>query len=353
MKCANGSGEHAANWSRCPKHPNNSKRKNKNKNKNENGPKPKNNNSKNKNPTPQAPRLDISKARKVSPNLDYSKVVQNLIPREHVSPPPLLSPPLHRPLETWLKPGINPQIANYRLFKDDRIEFPQTGTRGGRAIYCKSEIVHNRVPLPEMQGMEATALQIKIKNFPPINIVSANENIELAISELNQNFSEAFVEARKPKFKNAPKILSPEIKSKIHQHNRLRKFWQRTRCSSIYSEFRTLSREIAKDIQSHSRTQWEKHIEALSPVDNTLWRKSSLLRKPFHPIPPLQGALGSIAVTPIEKADVITDSLQEQFEPNHVVGREEFDQRIHEKVENFLATPHVQEILNPPPQRKS
>ncbi|GFT79005.1 RNA-directed DNA polymerase from mobile element jockey [Trichonephila clavipes] len=171
-----------------------------------------------------------------------------------------------------------------------------------------------------------------------------NENIELAISELNQNFSEAFVEASKPKFKNAPKILSPEIKSKIYRRNRLRKFWQRSRCPSIYSEFRTLSREIAKDIKSHSQAQWEKHIEALSPEDNTLWRNSSLLRKPFRSIPPLKGALGSTAITPIEKAEVIADSLQEQFEPNHVADREVFDQRIHEEVANFLATPHVQEI---------
>ncbi|GFW71097.1 RNA-directed DNA polymerase from mobile element jockey [Trichonephila clavipes] len=79
-------------------------------------------------------------------------------------------------------------------------------------------------------------------------------------------------------------------------------------------------REIAKDIQSHSRTQWEKHIEALSPVDNTLWRKSSLLH-----------------------------SLQEQFEPNHVVGREDFAQRIHTEVEKFLATPLVQEIESTTP----
>ncbi|GFW56819.1 probable RNA-directed DNA polymerase from transposon X-element [Trichonephila clavipes] len=178
----------------------------------------------------------------------------------------------------------------------------------------------------------------------PTTDLTSNENIELAISELNHLFSEAFVEASKPKFKNAPKILSPEIKSKIHQRNMLRKFWQRTRCPSIYSEFRTLSREIAKDIKSHSHTQWEKHIEALSPEDNTLWRKSSFLRKPFRPIPPLQGALGSTAITPIEKAEVIADSLQEQFEPNHVAGREDFDQRIHEEVENFLATPHGQEI---------
>ncbi|GFV66772.1 RNA-directed DNA polymerase from mobile element jockey, partial [Trichonephila clavipes] len=167
---------------------------------------------------------------------------------------------------------------------------------------------------------------------PPTVELTSNENIELAISELNQNFTEAFVEASKPKFNNAPKILSPEIKFKIYQRNRLRKFWQRTRCPSIYSEFRTLSREIAKDIQAYSRDQWEKHIEALSPVDNTLWRKSSLLRKPFQSIPPLKGALGSIAITPIEKAEVIADSFQEQFEPNHVVGRELFDQRIHDEV---------------------
>ncbi|GFU94696.1 probable RNA-directed DNA polymerase from transposon X-element [Trichonephila clavipes] len=89
---------------------------------------------------------------------------------------------------------------------------------------------------------------------------------------------------------------------------------------------------------------WEKHIEALSPEDNTLWRKSSLLRKPFRSIPPLKGASGSTAITPIEKAEVIADSLQEQFEPNHVAGREDFDQRIHKEVENFLATPHGQEI---------
>ncbi|GFT59941.1 hypothetical protein TNCV_705511 [Trichonephila clavipes] len=49
------------------------------------GPKP--NNSQIKKTTAQAPRPDISKARKVSPNLDYSKVVQNKISKEHVSPP--------------------------------------------------------------------------------------------------------------------------------------------------------------------------------------------------------------------------------------------------------------------------
>ncbi|GFX78939.1 RNA-directed DNA polymerase from mobile element jockey [Trichonephila clavipes] len=68
------------------------------------------------------------------------------------------------------------------------------------------------------------------------------------------------------------------------------------------------------------------------------------MTSPFQSIPPLKGALGSIAITPIEKVEVIADSLQEQFEPNHVVGQELFDQRIHDEVTNFINTPHVQEI---------
>ncbi|GFW36485.1 RNA-directed DNA polymerase from mobile element jockey [Trichonephila clavipes] len=224
-------------------------------------------------------------------------------------------------------------------------------TRGNRGLCKFCYYVAVEVAGCAARGLRQAHLRSLKKPLPTVDLTS-NENIELAVSELNQNFSEAFVEASKPKFNNAPKILSPEIKYKIYQRNRLRKFWQRTRCPSIYSEFRTLSREIAKNIQAYSRAQWEKHIEALLPVDNTLWRKSSLLRKPFQSIPPLKGALGSIAITPIEKAEVIADSLQEQFEPNHVVGRELFDQRIHDEVTNFINTPHAFKKLNPPLQRK-
>ncbi|GFX97403.1 RNA-directed DNA polymerase from mobile element jockey [Trichonephila clavipes] len=52
------------------------------------------------------------------------------------------------------------------------------------------------------------------KPLPTVELTS-NDNIELAISELNQNFTEAFVEASKPKFNNAPKILSPRLNSKF------------------------------------------------------------------------------------------------------------------------------------------
>ncbi|GFX18114.1 hypothetical protein TNCV_1577931 [Trichonephila clavipes] len=44
---------------------------------------------------------------------------------------------------------------------------------------------------------------------------------------------------------------------------------------------------------------------------------------------PLKGALGSIAVAAIEKAEVIAESLQKQFEPNTDVENPRFSAHIH------------------------
>ncbi|GFW88945.1 putative RNA-directed DNA polymerase from transposon X-element [Trichonephila clavipes] len=59
----------------------------------------------------------------------------------------------------------------------------------------------------------------------------------------------------------------------------------------------------------------------------------------FITFPPLKGALGSIAVAPIEKAEVIADSLQRQFEPNTDVENPRFSAHIQRKVQRFLDSP--------------
>ncbi|GFX98788.1 putative RNA-directed DNA polymerase from transposon X-element [Trichonephila clavipes] len=45
--------------------------------------------------------------------------------------------------ETKLQPGVDPLIANYRLHKDDRNNFPRSRTDGGTAIYCKNNYDRN------------------------------------------------------------------------------------------------------------------------------------------------------------------------------------------------------------------
>ncbi|GFU51983.1 putative RNA-directed DNA polymerase from transposon X-element [Trichonephila clavipes] len=89
--------------------------------------------------------------------------------------------------KTWLEPGIDSHIANYRLFKDDRVSIFYLRAQGGTSVYCKKEIVHNRVPLPEMQGMDATTVQIKINN-PPINIISAYLRARLRCNFPSEDF---------------------------------------------------------------------------------------------------------------------------------------------------------------------
>ncbi|GFW96760.1 probable RNA-directed DNA polymerase from transposon X-element [Trichonephila clavipes] len=349
--------------------------------------------------------------------------------------------------ETKLQPGLDPLIANYRLHKDDRNNFPRSRIDGGTAIYCKNNHDHNRVPLPTLQYMDATAIEIKFNNFPTIRIVSAyarntlennrkfpdkdflkilnsgqniiiagdlnaahrtwsnarsnafgyalhkivnnksnvrivaphtpthinassrpgardsiidlavlknipfnhdirviddlesdhlpviltlytgsalikipdqlstnwenfkfllnnkplpippsssNDDLEIAIGRLGENISEALIEASKPKFKQPPLKLPSEIKAKIRHRNRIRKFWQRTRDPAVKSEFRTLSRE---------------------------------------------GALGSVANHPLEKAEVIADSLQKQFVPNTEAENDRFTARTQRKIKRFLDTP--------------
>ncbi|GFV07657.1 RNA-directed DNA polymerase from mobile element jockey [Trichonephila clavipes] len=58
--------------------------------------------------------------------------------------------------QTKLEPDQYPLIANYHLYKDDRVVFPRIRTAGGTAIYCKSNFVQSRAPLPGIQGNNLT-----------------------------------------------------------------------------------------------------------------------------------------------------------------------------------------------------
>ncbi|GFW34230.1 probable RNA-directed DNA polymerase from transposon X-element [Trichonephila clavipes] len=179
-----------------------------------------------------------------------------------------------------------------------------------------------------------------LNNKPlPIPPSSSNDDLEIAIRRLGENISEALIEASKPKFKQPPLKLPSEIKAKIRHRNRIRKFWQPTRDPAVKSELRTLSREVTKDIRHFFQSRWESHIAALTSETDTLWRKISLFKKPPQNIPLLKGALGSVANHPLEKAEVIADSLQKQFEPNTEAENDRFTACTQRKIKRFLDTP--------------
>ncbi|GFX08321.1 hypothetical protein TNCV_3268101 [Trichonephila clavipes] len=69
-----------------------------------------------------------------------------------------------------------------------------------------------------------------LKNKPlPIPESPSNVHLDVAIGRLGENISAALVAASKPKFKTTPIKLPPDIRSKIHHRNTVRRFWLRSR----------------------------------------------------------------------------------------------------------------------------
>ncbi|GFV93576.1 RNA-directed DNA polymerase from mobile element jockey [Trichonephila clavipes] len=54
-------------------------------------------------------------------------------------------------------------------------------------MYCKSNFVQSRAPLPGIQYMDVTAIEIKINNFPPLRVVSSYARF---CAEINRKFPE-------------------------------------------------------------------------------------------------------------------------------------------------------------------
>ncbi|GFU30578.1 RNA-directed DNA polymerase from mobile element jockey [Trichonephila clavipes] len=333
--CANCGGEHAANWRQCPHFPktkNNKKAPQKgNQNKTQH---PKGNNSNN---LPQnkiqerrlGSRNDLnlkssmhaqskiqqpqSNYRAVIPSVSYSKVVSGQI-REisHVNTSNSnFSTIFTNVIQIANDEGVDEELLA-RAFRaalpalrklshpDDKaceIFQAYVALKNGR-----NYVAHNSAYLSIVQTYNQSQLGFGTQTVCASKFMN-NEHLDVAIGRLGENISETLVAASKPKFKTAPIKLPPDIRSKIRHRNRVRRFWQRSRDPALKNELRTISNEIASDIRHLSRARWEKTIE-LSPETGTLWRRTFFLKKLFHHIAPLKGVLGSIAVAPIEKAEV-------------------------------------------------
>ncbi|GFY15748.1 RNA-directed DNA polymerase from mobile element jockey [Trichonephila clavipes] len=310
-----------------------------------------------------------------------------------------------------------------------RPEGVETRTAGGTAIYCKSNLVQSRAPLPGIQYMDATAIEIKINNFPPLRVVSAYARF---CAEINRKFPE----------KDFLKILNSSNNLIIAgDFNASHKTWNNTRSNNFGFRLKRLIQNYPNasivapytptHINSHSRSGVRDSIIDLAvfknipfnydiraiddlcsdhlPVILTLYTNSDtmkisaqlstnwenfrfLLKNKPLPIPaspsnehldvaigrlgenisealvaaskpkfktaPIKlppdirstirhrnrGALGSIAVAPIEKAEVIADSLQKQFEPNTDVENPRFFAHIQRKVQRFLDSPTCMDL---------
>ncbi|GBM35555.1 putative RNA-directed DNA polymerase from transposon X-element, partial [Araneus ventricosus] len=186
---------------------------------------------------------------------------------------------------------------------------------------------------------------LSFKPLPPCKI-TCDDDADNAVGCLSKILKEALAEASTQKFKDPPEKLPLDIRDKIHLRNYLRRQWQRTRDNEFRREFYRIKDEIVAETKQHLLQKRAEHITSLSPESRTLWRRSKLLRKHFPPIPPLRGETGYPALAPIEKAEVLADSLRKQFEPNTdpIFDNPIVSGKVHEAVESFANTPHINNL---------
>ncbi|GFV10373.1 RNA-directed DNA polymerase from mobile element jockey [Trichonephila clavipes] len=98
-----------------------------------------------------------------------------------------------------------------------------------------------------------------------------------------------------------------------------------------------------KDIRQFFQSCWEYHIVATYAGDRQYLEETLPIQKIASKHFPTKDALGSVATHPLEKAELIADSLQKQFEPNTETENERFEAHTQRKTKisgrSYLSRP--------------
>lgn len=109
--------------------------------------------------------------------------------------------------------------------------------------------------------------------------------------------------------------LPPHILQLIQEKNRAKRRWQRSRTPDLRDAWQSLQRSLDALLHDFHVQRWDQAVGELEFDDNSIWQMTRrLLRKPI-PSPPMQGKT-HLACSAKDKAEVLADSLQEQFTPN-------------------------------------
>ncbi|GFU92442.1 RNA-directed DNA polymerase from mobile element jockey [Trichonephila clavipes] len=170
--------------------------------------------------------------------------------------------------------------------------------------------------------------------------VCTNEHLDAAIDRLGENISKALVAASKPKFKTAPIKLPPDIRSKFATEIGYGDFGKDLellllKMNSVLSATRSPVISDTSPVQDG-----KKQLRSYLPKQALFGGVTPFSKSLFITFPSPKGALDSIAIAPIEKAEVIADSLQKQFEPNTDVENPRFSAHI----QRFLDSPTCMDL---------
>ncbi|GFW35941.1 probable RNA-directed DNA polymerase from transposon X-element [Trichonephila clavipes] len=106
--------------------------------------------------------------------------------------------------ETWLRPSHTLALANYKVYRYDRIYTtynPRITSHGGTVILIKKSLKHTHIPTPDLNGVEATMVALTPERGDTALIISiyippsnSNHTLPQTIDTLmNQGFSSTII----------------------------------------------------------------------------------------------------------------------------------------------------------------
>lgn len=145
------------------------------------------------------------------------------------------------------------------------------------------------------------------------NNITDRETLDREIDTLTKHINTAKAENSKTYTKDNTRDVFPEdIQNTITQRNRCRKLWQQTGDVRHRQYMTNLNQLVQDKIKTHKNKTWEDLLKSLNTKNNTLYKLTKLLRKPYKPIPALQdNSNTNTAMTDAEKAELLANTFQQ------------------------------------------
>lgn len=223
------------------------------------------------------------------------------------------STPTHYP-----RNGMRPTIIDIVLNKNYKHTLaPHSVT----ALSSDHNPVHFQIPKTSMNETESKNFNYKSTNWTRFrqilneqttinNDIKNTADIDEEIQKLTDNVLHARrkttpIVTLKPKQEDIPQ----NIQNLITFKNRLKRQWHRNRRRVDRIRLTDVEKTVNKRLSDWREAAWSQKINSLKTSDNSLWKLSRLLRKPFASMPTLQKN-DTYYTLDKDKADVIARELQ-------------------------------------------
>lgn len=189
-------------------------------------------------------------------------------------------------------------------------------------------------------------------------------DIDAAVATVTRNIQFAANAASSHTQKNNSRHImctfSPLIQQLHQEKKKCRKLWEQTKYPQHKTNYNRATKELKEALKKERSTAFENQLKILNPQDGSLWKKTKQILKTKEKVPPLK-MNNQWFSTPQSKANLFSNQLYNQFQPNPITDGEFIKtvcKKINEPLQlspfNLFFTPaQVQNSIKRSPQRKA